>query len=84
MTSLPPPPTMMITTTTMTMTTATTMTMMMTRVSQLWDLIEIWGFREDINDMIAAADNNNNDNDNYLYLNFQARSPRFCMVLTLE
>ena len=57
MTSLPPPPTMMITTTTMTMTTATTMTMMMTRVSQLGDLIEIWGFREDIKDVKGINDN---------------------------
>ena len=31
----------------------------MTRVSQLWDLIEIWGFREDI----VANDDDNNDKD---------------------
>ena len=33
----------------------------MTMVSQLWDLIEIWRFCEDIDDMIAAATDNNND-----------------------
>ena len=32
----------------------------MTRVSQLWDLIETWGFREDI---VAHDDANNNNND---------------------
>ena len=47
----------------------TTRTATMTRVSQLWDLIETCGFRKNINDIIAAAadddddDNNNNDND---------------------
>ena len=36
----------------------------MTRVSQLWDLIEIWGFRKDIKDIDADDDNNaNNVND---------------------
>ena len=36
----------------------------MTRVSQLWDLIETWGFREDIKDIIADEDiDNKNDND---------------------
>ena len=34
----------------------------MTRVSQLWDLIETWGFREDIKD-IVAVDNDIDDND---------------------
>ena len=28
----------------------------MTRVSQLWDLIETWGFREDIKDIDADND----------------------------
>ena len=36
----------------------------MTRVSQLWDLIETWGFRENINDIIAADDDDDDDNDN--------------------
>ena len=39
---------------------------MMTRVSQLWDLIETCGFREDIKDIDAkdVIDTNNaNDND---------------------
>ena len=38
----------------------------MTRVSQLWDLIETWGFCEDIKDIVAnnADDNEDNDNDN--------------------
>ena len=44
---------------------------MMTRVSQLWDLIETWGFCEDIKDINANADdvndannvNNTNNND---------------------
>ena len=36
----------------------------MTRVSQLWDLIETWGFREDIKDIDADDDNNNNNADN--------------------
>ena len=35
----------------------------MTRVSQLWNLIETWGFREDIKD-IVADDDNDNDDDN--------------------
>ena len=35
----------------------------MTRVSQLWDLIETWGFREDIKD-IDAYDIHDNDEDN--------------------
>jgi len=39
-----------------------------TRVSQLWDLIETWGFRfrEDIKDIIVdgAGANNNEDNNN--------------------
>ena len=31
----------------------------MTRISQLWDLIATWGFREDIQDIIADdADDN--------------------------
>ena len=36
----------------------------MTRVSQLWDLIETWGFRKDIKDIkdIDANDDNNNNN----------------------
>ena len=29
-------------------------------VSQLWDLIEIWGFREDIKDIITVDDADNN------------------------
>ena len=35
----------------------------MTRVSQLWDLIETWGFREDIRDTkdIKVINNNNDD-----------------------
>ena len=33
----------------------------MTRVSQLWDLIETWGFREDIKDIVADDVNDNND-----------------------
>ena len=37
----------------------------MTRVSQLWDLIETWGFHEDIKDIIADdADSNDDDNNN--------------------
>ena len=36
----------------------------MTRVSQLWDLIETWGFREDIKDIDADADDANDANDN--------------------
>ena len=39
----------------------------MIRVSQLWDLIETWGFREDIKDIVAADDvaaaDNNDDVD---------------------
>ena len=40
----------------------------MTSVSQLWDLIKTWGFRDDIKDIIADDtenddDNNNNDHD---------------------
>ena len=35
----------------------------MTWVSQLWNLIETWGFREDIKDIVADDDNNNNDAD---------------------
>ena len=52
MTSLP--------TTTMTMTTTTIMMIptTTTRESQLWDLIETWGFHEDIIDIIADDDNN--------------------------
>ena len=34
----------------------------MTRVSQLWDLIETWGFREDIKD-IVPIDDDIDDND---------------------
>ena len=39
---------------------------MMTRVSQLWDLIDTWGFREDIKDIVAnnADDNDDDDNNN--------------------
>ena len=33
----------------------------MTRVSQLWDLIETWGFRENIKDIDADDDNDAND-----------------------
>ena len=36
---------------------------MMTRVSQLWDLIETWGFREDIKDIDANANDVNDAND---------------------
>ena len=36
----------------------------MTRVSQLWDLIETWGFREDITDIDADADNDNANDAN--------------------
>ena len=38
----------------------------MTRVSQLWDLIETWGFREDIvaDDTEDDDDNDNNNNNN--------------------
>ena len=35
----------------MTKTTTTTRTARMTRVSKLWDLIETWGFREDIKEV---------------------------------
>ena len=35
----------------------------MTRVSQFWDLIETWGFREEFKDIIANDDDNNNDNN---------------------
>ena len=35
----------------------------MTRVSLLWDLIETWGFREDIKDIFANNANNNNDDE---------------------
>ena len=38
-----------------------TNTATMTRVSQLWDLIETWGFCEDIKDIVANDDTNNND-----------------------
>ena len=38
----------------------------MTRVSQLWDLIETLGFRKDIKDIDANNDNvDNNDNDDH-------------------
>ena len=52
-----------------TMPTTMTRTATMTRVSQLWDLIETWGFREDIKDIVANDvddndDNNNNNNNN--------------------
>ena len=46
------------------------MMMTMTRVSQLLDFIETWGFLEDVNDVIAVAadknniNNNDDDNDN--------------------
>ena len=33
------------------MTTKTTRTATLTRVSQLWDLIDTWGFREDIKEV---------------------------------
>ena len=50
----------------MTMTTSRTTTM--TRVSQLWDQIETWDFREDSKDIVADdveddADDNNDNND---------------------
>ena len=35
----------------------------MTRVSQLWDLIETWGFREDIKDIIPVNDDDDDDDD---------------------
>ena len=46
---------------------------MMTRVSQLWDLIDTWGFREDIKDIVANnaddnVDDENNNNNNKLTL----------------
>ena len=58
MTSLP--------TTTMTMTTTTIMMIptTTTRESQLWDLIETWGFHEDIKDINADADDANYANEN--------------------
>ena len=36
---------------------------MMTSVSQLWDLIETWGFREDIKDIDANANDVNDANN---------------------
>ena len=45
------------------------MTTTMKKVSQLWVLIDTWGFPEDIKDMDDDDDNNNNndgkDNHNY-------------------
>ena len=48
-------------TTTRTMT--ITMTAIMTRVSQLWDLIENWGFREDIQGINNKDDENKDNKD---------------------
>ena len=39
------------------------MTSTMRRVSQLWDLIETWGFCEDIKDIVANDDHDDNDNN---------------------
>ena len=36
----------------------------MTRVSQLQDLVETWGFREDIKDIVTNDNDNDNNNDN--------------------
>ena len=36
----------------------------MTRVSQLWDLIETWGFHKDVKDIVANDNNNDVKNDN--------------------
>ena len=33
----------------------------MTRISQLWDLIESWGFCEDIKNIVANDANDDND-----------------------
>ena len=35
----------------------------MTSVNKLWDLIETWGFREDIKDIVAVDDEDDDDND---------------------
>ena len=35
----------------------------MSRVSKLWDLIETWGFHEDIKDIDAADNDDNNADD---------------------
>ena len=39
------------------------MTTTITRISQLWDQIETWGFREDIKDIIADDDKDDDDNE---------------------
>ena len=36
----------------------------MTRVSQLWDLIETWSFRKDIKDIVADENDNDNNDGN--------------------
>ena len=33
-------------------------------ITPVWDLIETWGFRDDIKDIVADDDNYDNDNDN--------------------
>ena len=45
----------------------------MTRVSQLWDLIETWGFRVDIKNIVA---NNANDANNANYNDGNGKSKK--------
>ena len=55
---------MMMMTTTRRMTMTTKRTTMTTRVTQLWDLIEVRGFHEDIKDINNSDDDDDDDDHN--------------------
>ena len=57
---------MMMTTMMTTITTTTTRMTTTMRISQLWDLIEAWGFYKDINDILDTIINNDDDDDDII------------------
>ena len=71
-------------TTIMTMKTTRMMTTTMKKVSQLWVLIDTWGFPEDIKDMDDDDDNNNyndgKDDHNYSTTESTSRTPTTMMT----
>ena len=75
-------------TTIMTMKTTRMMTTTMKKVFQLWVLIDIWGFPEDIKDIDDDDDNNNNndgkDDHNYSTTTSTSRTPTMMMTTTTK
>ena len=62
------------------------MTTTMKKVSQLWVLIDTWGFPEDIKDMDDDDDNNNNNDGkdhNYSTTTSTSRTPTTTKMTTM-